>query len=314
MYPESKKEVFALLINLLLHNETNCELAEIISFEKSSHEGSFPALIIRCKLKSGEAKTLRLKYSTTDLENSPARGGIEYEAYVYDNILNDITLSKPNFYGYIKNRNTDFLLIEYLENGTLIKHTTPSAFAQAATWIALFHKHFEGGKFPFVKRYDRDYFEGWSDKIKAVSRTNKKLDWLSNLGKFYRENIHILLEGPETIIHGEYYGKNILLCDDVIYPIDWEACAIGPPEIDLAALLDGKDEERIQLARNSYFSTKYPDGEPEVFEKKLALAELYFKFRWITEWVQNEEEMLLWLTNERFHRTLYNFAKKYNCI
>ena len=91
------------------------------------------------------------------------------------------------------------------------------------------------------------------------------------------------------------------------------ARTFGPAEVDLAALMDGKDSIRIQLATDSYIAKRYPNGLPENFEMKLILAELYFKFRWIVEWVKDKNELKEWLTNKEYSDRLREIATKLNC-
>ena len=313
MLLNNDREVYSLLSQILFQNDSHYSLMRIISNKASTHEGSFPANIIECQLKTGERILLRLKYSTRRQSRQFKRKGIEYEAMVYNHILKNSSLSTPTYYGFLKARNDDLLLLGFLENGTLIKHAEPSAFAKAAKWIAEFHNSFEGLEYSFLKKLDQNYFLKWIDKIEMITANEKDIEWLGNLASYYRNNIRMLLEQPQTIIHGEFYGKNILIKDDCIFPLDWEACAIGPPEIDLAALMDGKDAERAKLAKSNYMATRFPNGVPADFEKKLTLAELYFKLRWIAEWVDDADTLRLWLTDRNYFMGLHNIARQLNC-
>lgn len=257
---------------------------------------------------------LRLKYSTRRQARQFKREGVEYEAMVYNQILKNSSLSTPTFYGYAKEKNDDILLLGFLENGILIKHADPNAFSLAAKWIANFHQTFDGIQFSFLKRLDQNYFLKWVDKVDAITENANDLEWLRKLTRYYRNNVHLLLDQPQSIIHGEFYGKNILIKDDQIYPLDWEACAIGPPEIDVAALMDGKYDERAELAKMSYMATRFPGGVPADFEKKLTLAELYFKLRWIAEWVNDVETLRLWFTDKQYFMGIYKIARQFNCV
>ena len=60
----------------------------------------------------------------------------------------------------------------------------------------------------------------------------------------------------ETVIHGEFYPKNVLIHDGIVCPIDWESTAISVGEIDLAALTENWSEEIVQQCKIEYQVTK----------------------------------------------------------
>jgi thiamine kinase-like enzyme len=84
-----------------------------------------------------------------------------------------------------------------------------------------------------------------------------------------------------TVIHGEFYPKNVLFHDGTIYPVDWESAAIGAAEIDLAALIEGWPAETVQACTQEYKGARWPTGVPVDFERRLAGARLYLQFRWL---------------------------------
>jgi thiamine kinase-like enzyme len=112
-----------------------------------------------------------------------------------------------------------------------------------------------------------------------------------------------LASNPLTVIHGEYYPKNILVrAQTEIVPVDWESAAIGPGEIDLASLIEGWPEDSRAACRRAYLGARWDGGCPDEFERRLASARMYFALRWLGDASQHERpgqtQMLLALIRE----------------
>jgi thiamine kinase-like enzyme len=105
--------------------------------------------------------------------------------------------------------------------------------------------------------------------------------WLETVCNNFDEVIEALCDTPSTIIHGEYYPKNILLQDGLIYPVDWESTAIGSGEIDLVTLTEGWTPEATQKLELEYQQARWPDGPPHDFRRSLCAARIYIQFRWL---------------------------------
>jgi len=95
-----------------------------------------------------------------------------------------------------------------------------------------------------------------------------------------------------TIIHGEYYPKNVLYRDGIIYPVDWESAAIAAGEIDLACLTDRWPADTVRECERAYQQSRWPDGAPAAFAQRLAAARLYIHLRWLgdrPEWTTRQQ-------------------------
>ena len=88
---------------------------------------------------------------------------------------------------------------------------------------------------------------------------------------------------PQTIVHGEYYPRNILYRDGQIFPVDWESAAVGPGEIDLATLTEAWDKETVEECHHEYLSARWAGRTPVSFGEDLLRAELYVAFRVLGE-------------------------------
>ena len=105
--------------------------------------------------------------------------------------------------------------------------------------------------------------------------------WLVDVINYFRDNVDILLEAPQTLIHGEYYSKNILLREGVIYPVDWESAAFAPGEIDLASIIEARKDDVVARITESYIHARFKNDvfDKAGFEKRLLMARLYLHFR-----------------------------------
>ena len=98
------------------------------------------------------------------------------------------------------------------------------------------------------------------------------------------------------MIHGEYYPNNILLCDRQVHAVDWEAAALGPGVIDLAALTEGSWPPRVVLrCEREYVRARWPHEPPLHFDRALEAARHYLHFRWLGDrWERTLSEKTSW--------------------
>jgi aminoglycoside phosphotransferase (APT) family kinase protein len=136
----------------------------------------------------------------------------------------------------------------------------------------------------FLKRYDAEYYLGWAHRTALLAGPlHARLPWLATLCQRFEILVPLLLAPPPTIIHGEYYGRNILVQDGIVYPVDWESAAIAAGEIDLASLTDQWPSSITEECELAYQHARWPQGTPIEFERRLAAARLYLHFRWLGE-------------------------------
>jgi hypothetical protein len=114
------------------------------------------------------------------------------------------------------------------------------------------------------------------------------------------------LESPQTVIHGEFYAKTLLLRRGQIFILDWESAAIAAGEIDLAALTEGLHwpEPLVRRCERCYLKARWPHGPPTSFVRAFCAAKIYLHFRWLgerPEWAVRPKN--LW-RYQRLHRAL----------
>lgn len=258
---------------------------EIISRSPFKGSSTFPAEIIRCKLSDGRVINLFGKYlAGLGPNNHGHRGGVEYEIKIYDEVLRGLPLTKANFLGkcYFNETNETLLLMDLLQDSASLKGNPDiTLYLKAAAWIAQMHRFFENKVPSFVKVYDKDYYFIWLKRMEDNPGVIAAQPWLAEVIKFFRENVDILLQAPQTLIHGEYYSKNVLIKNGIIYPVDWESAAYAPGEIDLASIIEARKEEVVEQIRESYINSRFTSEEfdEQAFEKRLSMARLYLHFR-----------------------------------
>ena len=195
----------------------------------------------------------------------------------------------PRFYGAatVGPAGEVWLVIGYLEHSLRLNDARDvSLWEAAAAWSGRFHsKHEALDRHPkerFLIDYDAAYYAGWARRtIENAATLNLDFPWLSDLCRRAEAALLELLEAPRTIIHGEYYPKNVLLSDGNVYPVDWESAALARGEIDLATLTDHCDPEVVLRCEAAYRLSRWPEGAPSDFARALGLARLYVHLRWL---------------------------------
>ncbi len=277
----------------------------ILARERSGR-GSFSSEIVTCRTSTGNVLRLFCKYGSEQNDNRhDARRGVPYEASVYRQVLHPLDLGTPRFYGEYTGATAGqtWIILECVHESARVHlaEDAEAAMGAAARWIGRFHAASEirlsNTPMPFLITYDTEYYRGWVERTSLFAgHLHQRFSWLAPLCRRAEEFVTALLAPPVTVIHGEYYPRNILFRDGVIYPVDWESAALAPGEIDLASLLDGWPAEVVRECEREYQHARWPHGAPSDFELKLCAARLYVQFRWLGErpdWTTDENQLPL---------------------
>lgn len=259
---------------------------QLISREHLISSSTFPAEIVKCKVDDKQLALLCKYLNGMDQNNHGHRGAVKYEAKIYCDVLSKLPLSTPIYYGIFTLEHNDFcMIIEYLEHAELLYcGLMEKQLEKSVEWIADFHNLFQNNYPEGITKYTAEYYLIWAKKVDdIVVKLDRRYPWLIHVSDNFRTNIQKLTEVPLTLIHGEYYPNNILIHNSKIKPIDWESAAIAPGEIDLAACMDGLDEELKKIAVQTYISTRWPNDnfDRKAFYDTLLMAQIYFHYRWI---------------------------------
>ena len=256
---------------------------------QNPHASTFPSEVVTCRTGDGAVVCLLCKYGSQAHPAFGHRGGVAYEADVYRHVLANATLSVPRFYGAAVTGPAGevCLAVGYLFDAKRLNDSSDlSLWERAAAWSGRFHveREMRGQEFSpsFLIHYDAAYYAGWAKRTAAYAATlDLALPWLTDLCRHAESALCELLEAPETVIHGEYYPRNILAKDGAIYPVDWESAARGPGAIDLATLTDRCEPEVVRRCEAAYLMNRWPRGAPQSYNRTLTLARLYVHLRWL---------------------------------
>ena len=198
------------------------------------------------------------------------------EAWVYRTLLPGMRLGAPNLWASVTDRRAGrhWLFLERVSGVPLAQVGDRAIWRWVAGWLGRFHATAPvpiPGRGPLL-RHDRDYHRGWLARALAAAEADlrdgptdraaarAKLERLRALASVHERAVELAMAMVPTLIHGEFYPSNILVDrrrpTRAIHPVDWEMAALGPPMMDLAALLSGRwspDERRGMV-------TAYRDG------------------------------------------------------
>jgi hypothetical protein len=279
----------AVLRTLLIENGPHKGELKIVHRELAG-QGTFPKEIVTCSLGDGKKFRLFCKYEMGYNHNAYGhRGGVAHEARVYEQLLQPLEVSTPWLYGVYEDASSGYvwLVLDFLEESVRVQKSLDTrAMGLAARWLgqfqALCQERMRTTSMPFLQRYDEEYYLAWARRtLQFFDRHQQPMSWLQQLCARFHEEVSALLSVPPTVIHGEYYPKNILYCDGTIYPVDWESTALAAGEIDLASLTEAWPEAIARECEAQYKAARWPDDSPDDFERRLGAARLYLHFRWL---------------------------------
>lgn len=288
-FPSQRRLVTGLGTIFRMNKPANGDLA-ILARKPNPYGSTFPTEIVRCRLgRDRTTLSLFVKYGTKKFDSVHRhRGNVSYESKVYREVLHPLQASTPAFYGVYHDKigQIPWLVLEYLPRGTPASWSKdPRAMIRSAQWIGKFHaaseKLLPSPRPRFLRRYDADYYKGWAKRTKQLFSPFAGLQWIPALCDEFESLIPRLVEAPQTIIHGEYFGSNIIYQNGMSRPADWQSTAIAPGEIDLASLTHSWPTKVVRSCEQEYRRSRWPSGTPNGFEKTLQVARFYMNLRWL---------------------------------
>ncbi|MBI2821049.1 MAG: phosphotransferase [Acidobacteria bacterium] len=266
---------------------------DIVDRNPNAYQCYYASEAVTCRLGDGRKLSLFIKYGRGANRRDHGQPiGPDYEAKVYQRVLQQLQFSVPKFYGSYVDAATGapWLIIEYLKNG-IQAHKAPSqldSLGLAARWLGCFHACYEtrlsDPSLSFLHRYNARYYLQWARRTVSFEPAgNVRYPWLPALVASYRQQVKFLLSRPATVIHGDCYADNTLFRRGKIYPIDWEGAAVAAGEIDLASLTNGWHPEAVRRCVSEYKRARWPDKPPREFSRTLDAARLFVLFRLLGE-------------------------------
>lgn len=268
----------------------------IVSRRPSLYTSTFPSETVVCRNAAGRTIHLFCKYGVDIWEDRrPAEGrygrhGVEYELAVYRTVLEGCGLPHARLAGGYTDPSTGhaWMIVEHIDAWPMTQLEDARLVPVAAFWIGEFHG-FSANLLPrlpesLLMKYDSEHYLGYARRAwQFAPEQDRRQEWFSDACAAFDRLHGELLAEPLTVIHGEYCPNNILYGNRV-YPVDWESAAIGAGEIDLAALTDGNwPADVVEECEAQYHRARWRPGPPPGFRRKLALARMFWAFRWLGE-------------------------------
>jgi thiamine kinase-like enzyme len=194
------------------------------------------------------------------------------EPWVYQNVLMEATLGPPSLWAAVTDFAVDrhWLFLERVNGVPLAEVGNRDAWCAAAEWLGRFHatasvrRSLHGPLLRHSKAYHRRWLaravSAAMENARASDAAREKLVRLRSLASAHERATEAVLSAASSLIHGEFYPSNVLIeqtgATFAVHPVDWEMTAVGPPLLDLAALMSGRwsADDRIAMA------TAYREG------------------------------------------------------
>ena len=189
----------------------------------------------------------------------------------------------------------------FLEDGgrTLLRNTLHLPhWTAAARWAARFHaatRDLPEAQTSFLPRYDREHYRRCVDRVEKIlpNLDTRERELVGRGLDCYAERIAWLDALPRSVIHGQFFGQNVMLRSGSttrrIVAIDWETAALGPGTFDLVSLTSGK---WTAAQRHAMWATYFEQYQAETgqrmgwedFRRQLAGVALYQSLEWLAWW------------------------------
>jgi phosphotransferase family enzyme len=250
---------------------------------------NYASEIVECVRPDGTPVRVLMKYGKSAGCEHGQRLGPDYEALVYREVLQPLSMTSPRCYGaYTEQRAREtWLVVEHINDAMHVGKSwiNSKGMSAAAGWIGRFHalNRTRAARLARILNcYDARYCRLWARRTLRFEG-GSRLPWLRPLVARFEEAIDVLMTAPQTIIHGDFYCDNALYRRGTIYAIDWELAGIGAGEIDLACLTMSWPDEMTRPWVRSYCEARWPRGAPRAFGQRFNAAQLYVLFRLLGE-------------------------------
>lgn len=286
-------------LNSALHETLSGERVTVVQRRPNRLPGRrSPSEIVTVRRKNDGRLRIFCKYGGYDW-HSHGMWGVAYETEVYRKVLAAVDVTAPRFYGAYTAFAPEktWLILEYLEGCQQLKDAPqPAAMVETAGWLARFHARttelLSRSEIPFLKTHDAVYYRAWAKRLMSFASSHRsRFPWLAPLCEKWEELAELLSLPPRSIVHGDFYGSNVLVDGTVPFVVDWECAAVGAGAVDLAFHTEGWPEEIVELCEVEYQTARWPNGPPPEFPRQLRAARLYQQLRWLgdhSEWTSVE--------------------------
>jgi len=240
--------------------------------EVCEHVSSFRAEHLHIYLDTGEQVTAFFKDLNPDHQIETARkvrtGGLGpsyHELRVYQQILSRTDLGSPRLYAvrWEPHCGIYWLFLEDVGSSRLRDCRNYERWVPATRWAARFHaatRNLPPSQTSFLPVYDFAHYHRCAERVRRILPELNALDqtMVNEALEHYASRIGWFAALPRTVIHGQFFGKNIMLRapqgEQMLAVIDWETAALGPGGFDVVSISSGRwtDGQRQAMWR-AYF-------------------------------------------------------------
>lgn len=206
-------------------------------------------------LADGSSRTLVHKDLGVDHRLAPAQGHRPTflddpgrEVHVYRSVLPGEVLGTPQCLASEADDGAGswWLLLERVPGVELWQIGELEVWCDVARWAAALHQR-PGPADPAVRArlvsYDRAFFAHWPRRAREFAEgwEPARRRRLGEALQGYDQTLDALAGMPRCLVHGELYPSNVLVdrSGGRISAVDWEMAGVGPPLLDLSALVGG---------------------------------------------------------------------------
>lgn len=227
------------------------------------------------------------------------------ELQMYESVLSPDRFGTLAFYGsrWEPEHSRCWLFVEDVGQQMLQGEKGVAAWADACRWAARFHvatRNLPAAQTAFLPVYDEGHYRRCAAHVEEmVRRLDPAEGEVVRRGlDYFAERIEWLGMLPRCVIHGQFFGKNVMLrpppAAHRIAVIDWETAALGPAVFDLASISSGKwtAEQRLVMWRAYHDQYQAETGEPlewDRFLREFVATAVFHALDWLGFWSQHPE-------------------------
>jgi aminoglycoside/choline kinase family phosphotransferase len=271
------------------------------------HVSSFQAQHLRVSLDTGECVPLFFKDLNPNHQIETAKkvragdlGPSYHELRVYRQILSRVDLGTPQLYAvrWEPDSGIYWIFLEDIGTSRLRDCRNYARWVPAARWAARFHtavRNLQQSELSFLPGWDLAHYRRCAERIREILPELIPSDrtLVSQALEYYISRIDWFAALPKTVIHGQFFGKNIMLRarrgDRVLAVIDWETAALGPGGFDVVSVSSGRwTASQRQAMWGAYFDEYQAQTglsrSWENFCDELRELEIYQALEWLGWW------------------------------
>ena len=263
------------------------ERVSVLDRQLCTYASTFPCEVVTCLCDGDRETRLHCKYTLWNGRELEWHRGVTFEAEVYRQVVNRCGLPAPFCFGILRDEETESscLVLAHLNGSVRVSKAGSGAMMEAARWIGEFHARHEsraGAEGASLPELDREHLVQWAGRVVAhTAALHDEFPLLRRADEVLDDVASDLAARPRTVIHGEFYPRNVLAIGESVFPIDWETATWGAGEIDLAALTERWAADVAVPCVRAYAESRWPAGPPPSFERALCAARMLWHLRWL---------------------------------